>query len=68
MNRYDDQLAQQQRMNEENLRKQEESVAKQEQMRQGLNIFTFTSIYTYEVLVKIEVYYNSNSRFESNNF
>nr|XP_018915660.1 PREDICTED: ATPase family AAA domain-containing protein 3-A [Bemisia tabaci] len=31
--RYDDQLLQQQRMNEENLRRQEESVAKQEAMR-----------------------------------
>ena len=33
--RYEDQLAQQQRVNEDNLRKQEESVAKQEQMRKG---------------------------------
>ena len=31
--RYEDQLVQQQRMQEENLRKQEESVAKQEAMR-----------------------------------
>lgn len=31
--RYEDQLAQQQRMNEDNLKKQEESVAKQEAMR-----------------------------------
>nr|ASV50719.1 ATPase family AAA domain-containing protein 3 [Lissorhoptrus oryzophilus] len=33
--RYDDQLLQQQRMNEENLRRQEESVAKQEAMRKA---------------------------------
>lgn len=33
--RYDDQLAQQARLNEENLRKQEESVQKQEQMKRG---------------------------------
>ncbi|KAK9500133.1 hypothetical protein O3M35_001451 [Rhynocoris fuscipes] len=33
--RYDEQLIQQQRMNEENLRKQEESVAKQEAMRKA---------------------------------
>ncbi|KAL1491083.1 hypothetical protein ABEB36_011736 [Hypothenemus hampei] len=33
--RYDDQLVQQQRMNEENLRRQEESVAKQEAMRKA---------------------------------
>lgn len=33
--RYDDQLIQQQRMNEENLRRQEESVAKQEAMRKA---------------------------------
>ncbi|KAF5300749.1 hypothetical protein FQA39_LY10994 [Lamprigera yunnana] len=33
--RYDDQLGQQQRMNEENLRRQEESVAKQEAMRKA---------------------------------
>ncbi|XP_012270642.1 ATPase family AAA domain-containing protein 3A homolog [Orussus abietinus] len=33
--RYDDQLSQQQRMNEENLRRQEESVAKQEAMRKA---------------------------------
>lgn len=33
--RYDDQLLQQQRINEENLRKQEESVAKQEALRKG---------------------------------
>ncbi|KAK2706260.1 hypothetical protein QYM36_016339 [Artemia franciscana] len=33
--RYEDQLAQQQRVNEDNLRKQEESVAKQEQMRKA---------------------------------
>ncbi|KAK9888751.1 hypothetical protein WA026_000977 [Henosepilachna vigintioctopunctata] len=33
--RYDDQLVQQQRMNEENLRRQEESVAKQEAMRKS---------------------------------
>ncbi|KAK9722865.1 ATPase family associated with various cellular activities (AAA) [Popillia japonica] len=33
--RYDDQLAQQQRMNEENLKRQEESVAKQEAMRKA---------------------------------
>ncbi|XP_025829400.1 ATPase family AAA domain-containing protein 3A homolog [Agrilus planipennis] len=33
--RYDDQLQQQQRMNEENLRRQEESVAKQEAMRKA---------------------------------
>lgn len=33
--RYEDQLAQQQRMNDENLRRQEESVAKQEQMRKA---------------------------------
>lgn len=33
--RYDDQLIQQQRMNEENLRKQEDSVAKQEAMRKA---------------------------------
>ena len=33
--RYEDQLVQQQRMNEENLRKQEESVAKQEAMRKA---------------------------------
>lgn len=33
--RYDDQLIQQQRMNDENLRRQEESVAKQEAMRKA---------------------------------
>ncbi|KAG7214164.1 hypothetical protein KM043_001513 [Ampulex compressa] len=33
--RYDDQLVQQQRMNDENLRRQEESVAKQEAMRKA---------------------------------
>lgn len=33
--RYEDQLAQQQRMNEENLRRQEESVAKQEALRKS---------------------------------
>lgn len=33
--RYDDQLAQQQRINEESLRRQEESVAKQEAMRKA---------------------------------
>ncbi|KAI4465584.1 putative atp-ase [Holotrichia oblita] len=33
--RYDDQLSQQQRMNEENLKRQEESVAKQEAMRKA---------------------------------
>ncbi|XP_015515884.2 ATPase family AAA domain-containing protein 3A homolog [Neodiprion pinetum] len=33
--RYDDQLGQQQRMNDENLRRQEESVAKQEAMRKA---------------------------------
>ncbi|KAF2880751.1 hypothetical protein ILUMI_25423 [Ignelater luminosus] len=33
--RYEDQLVQQQRMNEENLRRQEESVAKQEAMRKA---------------------------------
>ncbi|GJQ69912.1 putative ATPase family AAA domain-containing protein [Trypoxylus dichotomus] len=33
--RYEDQLSQQQRMNEENLRRQEESVAKQEAMRKA---------------------------------
>lgn len=33
--RYDDQLSQQQRMNEENIRRQEESVAKQEAMRKA---------------------------------
>lgn len=33
--RYEDQLGQQQRMNEENNRRQEESVAKQEAMRKG---------------------------------
>ena len=33
--RYDDQLVQQQRMNEENLAKQEESVKKQEAMRRA---------------------------------
>ncbi|CAG9768258.1 unnamed protein product [Ceutorhynchus assimilis] len=33
--RYDDQLSQQQRMNDENLRRQEESVAKQEAMRKA---------------------------------
>ncbi|XP_028128067.2 ATPase family AAA domain-containing protein 3A homolog [Diabrotica virgifera virgifera] len=33
--RYDDQLLQQQRMNDENLRRQEESVAKQEAMRKA---------------------------------
>lgn len=33
--RYDDQLAQQARLNEENLRKQEESTQKQEQMKRG---------------------------------
>ncbi|CAH0556759.1 unnamed protein product [Brassicogethes aeneus] len=33
--RYDDQLAQQQRMNDENLKRQEESVAKQEAMRKS---------------------------------
>ena len=35
ISRYDDQLLQQQRMNDENLRRQEESVAKQEQMKRG---------------------------------
>lgn len=35
--RYEDQLLQQTRMNEENLRKQEESVQKQEAMRRGKN-------------------------------
>lgn len=34
--RYEDQLAQQTRVNEENLRRQEESVAKQENMRKGM--------------------------------
>lgn len=34
--RYEDQLLQQQRVNEENLRRQEESVAKQEAMRKGI--------------------------------
>lgn len=34
--RYDDQLSQQTRINEENLRRQEESVAKQEAMRKGI--------------------------------
>lgn len=33
--RYDDQLIQQQKMNDENLRRQEESVAKQEAMRKA---------------------------------
>ncbi|KAK3861694.1 hypothetical protein Pcinc_026928 [Petrolisthes cinctipes] len=33
--RYEDQLAQQQRMNEDNLKKQEESIAKQEAMRRS---------------------------------
>lgn len=33
--RYDDQLVQQQRMNDENLRRQEESIAKQEAMRKA---------------------------------
>lgn len=33
--RYEDQLLQQQRINEENLKKQEESVAKQEALRKG---------------------------------
>lgn len=33
--RYDDQLTQQQRMNDENMRRQEESVAKQEAMRKA---------------------------------
>jgi len=34
--RYDDQLQQQRASNEENLRRQEESVAKQEAMKKGI--------------------------------
>lgn len=36
MTRYEDQLQQQRASNEENLRRQEESVAKQEAMKKGV--------------------------------
>jgi len=41
--RYDDQLQQQRASNEENLRRQEESVAKQEAMKKG--IFNYNEIF-----------------------
>lgn len=36
INRYEDQLQQQRASNEENIRRQEESVAKQEAMKKGI--------------------------------
>lgn len=39
--RYEEQLLQQQRINDENLRRQEESVAKQEALRKGTLTYNF---------------------------
>lgn len=43
--RYEDQLQQQRASNEENLRRQEESVAKQEAMKKGIFIEYILNIY-----------------------
>ncbi|XP_068212844.1 ATPase family AAA domain-containing protein 3-A [Palaemon carinicauda] len=64
--RYEDQLAQQQRMNEENLRKQEESVAKQEALRKATLEHELEQRHKYD-MKRIESEMSSKAKLEREN-
>lgn len=64
--RYEDQLAQQQRMNEENNRRQEESVAKQEAMRKATIEHELEQRHKYE-MKRVEAEMEARARTERDN-